>query len=681
MNEQQRTAALNSLNQKEALALLYDWRFWARESQLAPAGDWLVWLLLAGRGFGKTRCGAEWIRERVESGQARRIALVAKTPADVRDVMVEGESGILTISPPWNRPVYEPSKRSLTWPNGAQALAFSAYEPDQLRGPQFDTALCDELASFKYPQETWDNLMFGLRLGAPRCVVMTTPKPIKLLQDILKEPTTVITRGSSYENRVNLAPTFYQQIIAKYEGTRTGRQEIYAEILDEAEGALWKRAWLDAHRAKSAPDLKRIVVAIDPAASNTMESAETGIVAAGMRNHGEWYVLADASGRYSPDGWAKAALRLYDNLHADRIIAEANNGGDMVEHTIRTVRPSAPVKLVHASKGKAARAEPIAALYEQGKVRHVGMFPELEDQLCVASDTLITTRRGQVFICDLTTSDKVLTRQGWYPIKWVGPTGYKTILQIETVCGKIVSVTEGHPVFANGLFRPAEALSPQMEIMIWEPPSSASMLNSRASSISSNPMATIEPAEARGDNCYTVPFGSIITGQFQTAQEFTTLTMTKRTTPLKTSPFFRIGSIDNIITRRNPGVSPHGIPSAGVPMVDRYGRGGRLRRSRVLNAGAPFNQQGCAPNSVLEGVGVSSIKSVMRGKARLVWNLSVDGPPEFFANGVLVHNCTWEPLEGDRSPDRLDALVWALTELVGTGAGIGFFTGQLKARE
>jgi predicted phage terminase large subunit-like protein len=337
-----------------------------------------------GRGAGKTRSGAEWIRQRVLSGSSGRIALVAQTPADVRDVMVEGESGILTISPPWDMPVYEPSKRRLTWANGAFALAFSSYEPDRLRGPQFDTAWCDELASWKYGRETWDNLMFTLRLGRhPRVAVTTTPKPIKLVRDLMARTDCVVSRGSTYDNMANLPQQFFQTIMNQYEGTSLGRQEIYAEVMDEAEGALWSRDWLDLYRVSTAPDsLNRIIVAIDPAVTSHDQSDETGIVAVGLGENDNIYVLDDLSGRYTPDGWARAAIGLYDKLRADLIVGEVNNGGDMVEYTLRTVSSTIPYKAVHASRGKKARAEPVAALYEQGKVHHVGSFPDLEDQMC-----------------------------------------------------------------------------------------------------------------------------------------------------------------------------------------------------------------------------------------------------------------------------------------------------------
>ena len=385
-----RRKALTALPRDVAERLIHTWEWWARPDQLPPSTDWFTWLLLGGRGNGKTRTINEWLLQRVRAGTARRIALIAKTPADIRDTVIEGESGLVTIAHPSERPLYEPSKRRLTWPNGAVALAFSAYEPDQLRGPQFDTAICDEVAAWKYPRLTWDNLMFGLRLGDdPRCAAATTPKPIALLKEIIADPDTAVTRGSTYANRLNLAPTFFRKVVARYEGTRTGRQEIYAELLEESEGALWVRANLDAGRiaADAMPELQRIVVAIDPAATANENSDETGIVAAGRGIDGHGYVLADGSERLSPAAWAARAVNLLTDWSGDRIVAEVNNGGDMVEHTLRTSDRNVPYKGVHASRGKRTRAEPIAALYEQGKMHHVGAFPELEDQLCTWEPT------------------------------------------------------------------------------------------------------------------------------------------------------------------------------------------------------------------------------------------------------------------------------------------------------
>lgn len=366
------------------LRLNYDWSCFARENQLEPPGNWNTWLLLGGRGFGKTRTAAEWIRSLAERGKDRRIALLGRTSSDVRDVMIEGESGILNICPPWFKPIYEPSKRRLTWPNGVVATTFSAEEPDMLRGPQFHAAWCDELAAFP-DVAAWDNLRFGLRLGRrPRVVVSTTPRPTDEIRALVKDPTTHVTRGSTYENKRNLAPDFLNRIVTKYEGTRLGRQELEAEILDDTEGALWTQGIIDQHRQISPPEeLRRIVVAIDPAVSAKATSDETGIITVGVDYNGHAWVLDDDSGMYKPDAWANKAIWRYNVREADCIVAETNNGGDLVEVNLRTVPGgrNIPFKSVHASRGKAVRAEPVAALYEQGKVHHVGRFAQLESQM------------------------------------------------------------------------------------------------------------------------------------------------------------------------------------------------------------------------------------------------------------------------------------------------------------
>jgi phage terminase large subunit-like protein len=371
----------------ERVALEYEWRFWARPNQIAPEGAWHVWLVSAGRGYGKTRTGAEWVNDRAKRNPHERIALIGATAADTRDVMVEGESGILAVSPPWNRPHYEPSKRRLTWPNGAMATTYSAEEPDRLRGPQHGAAWADEVAAWAYP-ETWDQLMFGLRLGTdPRVIATTTPRPTALIRRLMKDPHTVVTRGSTFENAANLAPSFLADVRRKYEGTRLGRQELFAELLDDTPGALWNYAQIDALRVPRAPALRRIVVAIDPAVTANEESDETGIVVAGLGEDGHGYVLQDLSGKFSPDGWARLAVQAYRTYEADRIIAEVNNGGDLVERVIRTVDPHVPYTAVHASRGKRVRAEPVAALDEQGRVHHVGSFAALEDQMCTWDST------------------------------------------------------------------------------------------------------------------------------------------------------------------------------------------------------------------------------------------------------------------------------------------------------
>ena len=378
--EVERTTLLTALSDHDADEILHDWTFWARPDQLAPVGDWRVWLILAGRGFGKTRMGAEWVLQQVRRGR-RRIALIGETKADARDVMVEGESGILSCSGE-HRPLYEPSKRRLTWPNGAIAVCYSGDEPDQLRGPQHDGAWLDELAKYRYAEDTWSNLELGLRLGDdPQAVITTTPRPIPIVRDLVADANATVTRGSTYDNLPNLAESFASRIIERYEGTRLGRQELHAEILDDVPGALWQRDDIDGPRQSQMPDLERVVVGIDPAVSADEEADETGIIVAGVANN-RAYILEDVSGHYTPSEWASVALKAYYRHNADRIVAEVNQGGEMVEHTIRTLDRNASYTAVRASRGKITRAEPIAALYEQQRVHHVGMFAALEDQLC-----------------------------------------------------------------------------------------------------------------------------------------------------------------------------------------------------------------------------------------------------------------------------------------------------------
>jgi len=393
---------LRYLRELQAQAAGPRWRDIARPAQLAPDGDWTVWLYSGGRGAGKSRAGAEWVHEQVQAG-ARRIALVGPTAGDVRDVMVEGESGILNCGPV--RPTYEPSKRRVTWPNGAIATTYSADEPDRLRGPQHDAAWCDEIAAWRYPQ-AWDMLMLGLRLGTdPRVVATTTPKPVKLVRDLMA--TAVITRSTTYDNLDNLAPTFREQILSRYEGTRLGRQELLAELLEDVPGALWTRDLIEKARGV-APDLSRIVVAIDPAVTSGEQSDATGIIVVGaIGNVG--YVLEDLSGRFPPEQWANIAVDAYRRWEADRIVAEANNGGDLVASVLRAVNPNVPVRLVRASRGKRARAEPVSALYEQGRIIHAGTFPELEDELCVwTPDTVESPDRMDAMVWGLT--DLMLTK-------------------------------------------------------------------------------------------------------------------------------------------------------------------------------------------------------------------------------------------------------------------------------
>ena len=366
-------------------AIQSDWQSLARPEQLPPPGEWSTWLILAGRGFGKTRTGAEWVRSLAEAASVQRIALVGPTSADVRDTMVEGDSGLLAIAPNSNRPLYEPSKRRVVWNNGVTATMFSSEEPERLRGPQHAAAWLDELGAWRNITETWDMLQFGLRLGKrPRQVITTTPKPLKLIKDLLKRDDVAVTRGRTSDNAANLAPSFLSQIVKRYEGTRLGRQELDAELLEDTEGALWSRDMIESTRlpASSPIDLKRVVVAIDPAISIGEDSDETGIIVAGIDWNGHGYIIEDLSGKYSPTEWARKAIGAYRRHRADRIVVEINQGGAMCEATIRAVDANVPVGTVNAKRGKLIRAEPVSALYEQKRVSHAGAFPELEDELC-----------------------------------------------------------------------------------------------------------------------------------------------------------------------------------------------------------------------------------------------------------------------------------------------------------
>ena len=386
---------LDSLTQGELLALPFLFEFWALEHQLPPETDWRSWVIMGGRGAGKTRAGVEWVRSMVEGskplehGKARRIALVGETIDQAREVMVFGESGILACTPPDRQPRWEATRKRLVWDNGAEARLFSAHDPEALRGPQFDAAWCDELAKWRNARETWDMLQFGLRLGDdPRVVVTTTPRDVAVLRDILETPSTVVTQAATEANSANLAASFLEEVRARYAGTRLGRQELDGVLLGADEDAFWSYDMLDGCRVSDAGDIDRVVVAVDPPVSSGKDSDECGIIVVGIRQTGapkDWtaVVLEDASVQgMKPAGWARAAVEAKDRWSAERIVAEVNQGGEMVESVVRQVDPMVSFRGVHASRGKHARAEPVSALYEQGKVSHLGSFDALEDQMC-----------------------------------------------------------------------------------------------------------------------------------------------------------------------------------------------------------------------------------------------------------------------------------------------------------
>jgi phage terminase large subunit-like protein len=369
--------------------LEHDWPFWARPHQLPPEGNWKTWLILGGRGAGKTRAGAEWVRgvalglKEFTEKPARRIALIGETHNDVREVMIEGVSGLLAVHPRRERPNWIPARRRLEWPNGAVAQVFSAEEPESLRGPQFDAAWCDELCKWRYADAAFDMLQFGLRLGTnPRQVITTTPRPIALLKKLIADSSTALSKMPTRDNAYNLAPDFLQTVIARYEGTALGRQELDGEIIENREGALFPRALIEAARVSQKPAMKRIVVAIDPPVSSREGADACGIVAAGIGIDEKIYVLADESAsRLSPLEWANRAVSLYKKLEADRIVVEINQGGEMVRSVLNEIDRNVPIQEVRASRAKHIRAEPVAALYEQGRVKHAGNFPALEDEM------------------------------------------------------------------------------------------------------------------------------------------------------------------------------------------------------------------------------------------------------------------------------------------------------------
>ncbi len=394
---------LDGLSENALLALPWMFEFWALPHQLPPAGAWKTWVIMGGRGAGKTRAGSEWVRAEVEgagpmdAGRSRRVALVGETVDQVIAVMIEGESGILACSPPDRRPEWQATKKQLLWPNGAIAQVFSAHEPDSLRGPQFDAAWVDELAKWPKAEQAWDQLQFGLRLGEnPRQVVTTTPQNVGVLKDILKNPSTVMTHAPTEANRAYLAASFLQEVRTRYAGTTKGAQELDGLLIEDAEGALWTTAMLEAGRISEPPRLQRIVVAVDPPVTGHGRSDECGIVVVGAVTDGptqNWQavVLADCSVKgASPDQWARAAIAAMDRFGADRLVAEVNQGGDLVEGVIRQIDPLVPYRAVRASKGKMARAEPVSALYEQGRVSHVRGLAALEAQM------LQMTRHGYV---------------------------------------------------------------------------------------------------------------------------------------------------------------------------------------------------------------------------------------------------------------------------------------------
>jgi len=638
------------------------WTHVARPEQLEPRGvDWDTWLLLAGRGFGKTRTGAEWVVKQASIHPGSRGALVAPTAADTRDIMVEGESGILACAPP-GLCAYEPSKRRVSFTNGSVLTLYSADEPDRLRGPQHHFAWADELASWRRLQRAWDMLQMTMRLGDhPRVCVTTTPRPIPLVKQLVKDQRCFTVRGSTYDNLHNLAPTFRDAVVARYEGTVLGRQELHADIIDDMPGALVSRETIEAHRVEDYPDLERTVIGLDPAGTGTGDRA--GIVAVGYAQ-GHCYVLGDVSAKLSARQTAARAWAMFDEYDADALVYETNFGKDWLTEVLTQVWHEShgqfstpPLRPVTAVKGKKLRAQPIAMRYEQGKIHHVGDQPELEDELCVIAGTLIETNQGHVPIEDVTTDHRVMTREGWAPVAWAGKTGDARGLVGIHVLECVLWTTPEHPVYdaTHRRFVPARSVQPGQLLGVRHSPASTAFLS-------------------HGVAGGTASQGSATTGTLR-ALSFTGLSLKRTTGPLPMACTCTTATITRSII--SCGTSNCSQPQS-TSRSTHHGDSGTIRLSSAVNAGkvngSLENRSSGSVSDVAIRTGqpvqdprtVVGTAEVRRTASVPVYNLTVaDGYlPEYYANGILVHNCTWVPEESPNSPDRVDALVHAATDLV-----------------
>jgi len=700
-------------------------------------------LYLAGREMiptHNTRVGAETVRQWIKDGRSH-VNLVAATNYDLRHVMVDGESGILAVCPPDERPLYKPSTSQLIWPNGAVSLLFSAEEPDRLRGPNHDGLWTDEIAAWSRDQDAWDMAMFGLRLGhKPQIVATTTPRPTKMIRTLMADPTTAVTRGTTYDNKSNLAPTFYSQVIKKYEGTRLGRQELLAEVLDDNPGALFKMSDIDGARVAKLPPLGRIVVALDPAVTSSEDSDEWGIIAAGIdgRDPAHFYPLADESGIYTPDEAARVAVRLYHRLSADRIIGEANNGGDMIEALLRHVDPNVSYRKVTASRGKVVRAEPVSALYEQHRVHHHGTLSKLEDELtqwnpqtddrspnrldaCLTANSMVLTRRGEIPIKSVQIGDEAMTRRGWRRVLAAQMTqASASTITVEMSDGRKLRGTGNHPVFVQekGFSRLDSLVCGDM-IYAWSRKSFLTeFYTPEIQSLQTSRGAITFPLHAVPEKVTSiVKCGFLQKAKFLADSIFITLTGILSTTSWIISSVFhrknmqrdmRQNTASSVASTSLPFVRWH-LPGTDrnkqKPFIQSLGKnhGKIASETYSLNArGAGANQRAslsdqgnaiaradakeqkliastdmnavCIAPSVAESSGKTSTGPsrkyapvfVVRSYASCaapVYNLEVEGEHEYFANGILVHNC-----------------VWALTELSGAGDGMASYArGESKA--
>lgn len=702
----------NVLADLDPEALQYDAQFWLRPSQLRPINEtgWMLCALVAGRGYGKTRTMMEWARSKAR-GRPSRGAFVARTAADVRDVMVQGESGIIAVSPPSERPEYEPSKRLLTWPNGTTCLLFSSEAPDQLRGPQFDWSTADELASWKYmPDESgltaWDNLRLATRLGEhPQVMAGTTPKRTPFMRSLLtaseEEDNILLIRGTTRDNMSNLAKTYIDTIYGLYAGTALARQELDGIMLDDIDGALWSEAMIEDTRVIDLPAMKRPIVAIgvDPSVSES-PGDETGIIVAVVdgairdmyRRHA--YILEDLSVQASPQIWAGVVAGAAKVWSAP-VIAEVNQGGGLIKSTLVGVDPSIRVLPVHSKYGKAIRAEPVVLAAQQGRIHHVGYHPLLEDQLCLPGGTLVETARGHVPIEDVRAGDLVWTRNGYAPLIWAGQTGEATELSSVFYAGGCVVSTPCHPIFHPATEQFVSARSVQRGDLLDVRPSPANTVRPLCGEddggLGCRPGTTETPKQ---EDFFIEPSGRRTSVLSQTATLSTTAITAKATIGSTTSLSSRTANTPPNI-QSDPSGSGRGRLESVRKWLARCGRIGKAARWSAESAAASSSPPECERLSVVtpsadelrrtDWHASRTLSTVTRTdnervSATPVYNLTVAPGhlPEFYANGVLVHNCTWVPDESRKSPDRLDAYVHVLTGLL-VKAPEGLWGGSIRA--
>lgn len=697
---QQLQEELARMESTEANQGKYTWKDIARPDQLAPPGDWFTWLILAGRGWGKTRTAAEWALDRARRYPGARIALVGKTFADVRDTIIEGESGIISLirreefRDGTEDRGYNRSLSEIFLENGSRFKSFSAEKPWRLRGPQHHFAIADEAAFWQDASKgivadtTWSNLVITLRLPKqpdwdedyrPQVVVATTPRPVPLLKvsdpdanrtGLMQRETTIITRGRTVDNLENLSKTYQANVIAPLLGTRLGRQELDAELLEDNPGAMWRREWIDETRIdpNAVPDLIRVVVGVDPAVTDGETSAQTGIIVAGADRRGQGYILADFTMRGTPRESMQRVVRAYKEFNADRVIGEVNNGGDYIGMLLHTVDQDVPFQKVTATRAKQIRAEPVSSLYEQRRIHHAGSFPYLEDSQCVAQGTLVTTRRGNIPVEQVSVADYVFTRDGWKQVLWSGFTGIKQVVRIQTDAGSLIC-TPNHPIFTekSGFIR-ADNLSSGDRIIRCQWNQSGRSLftggkNTTGVAVKTLPENTTGNPDHEAELRSIVTSGKMLMGLFPRDSSFTISTTTQQITKSVISKLSASQIIRSIIKR--PG-QPECMPSAAkirVSSILSGGNAGNHEQSSASSAMSYSIRLESGLPSVLVNVQSATVLSVPESMGqRCVYNLTVDHQPEFFANGLLTHNCQWTPLDKE-SPDRLDACVWAIWAL------------------